>query len=101
MILCKKMAVRYKQKCSRCKKNYVIVTYRNRFPLCYTCQKKDMEGEISNPKLQKLLDIPEHFYEQNAFLRSIKINAILYGKLTEKQIEAFKKSVKNMKEDAS
>ena len=92
------MAVRYKQKCSRCKKNYVIVTYRNRFPLCYGCQKGEMQGEVKNLKLKKLLDIPEGFYEENAFLRSIKISAITYGKLTEKQVEAFKKAVKSIKE---
>jgi|SRR3989338_8121042 len=93
------MVVKYKQKCSRCKINYVTVTYRNNFPLCYTCQKKDLEGEVKDSKLKKLLDIPEDYYKENAFLRSIKINAIKYQKLTDKQIEAFKKAVERIKED--
>ena len=91
-------AVRYKQLCVRCKKNYVLVTYRQKFPLCYDCQKNELKGEIKNKKFKKMFDIPEEFYKENLFLRSIKINYLRYGKLTEKQIAAFKKTVKNMKE---
>lgn len=92
-------AFKYKQKCSRCKKNYVIVTWKNNYPLCYDCQKSEMQGEITDPKMKKLLDIPEEFYRENSFLRSIKINALRYGSLSEKQIEYFKKSVDKMKKD--
>lgn len=81
----------------RCKKNMVITTSSNRFPLCYDCEKKDMEGEIKDPEMQKMFDIPEGFYKQNSFLRSIKINYLRYENLTEKQIEAFKKTVDKMK----
>jgi hypothetical protein len=91
------MAVKYKQKCSRCRKNYVATTWKNRFPVCYECQKKELEGEIKDPKMKKLLDIPEEYYMENAFLRDIKINYLRYGKLTEKQIQAFKKAVKKLK----
>ena len=95
------MAIKYKQKCARCKKNYVIVTYRNRFPVCYDCQKKEMQGEIKDPKMKEMFDIPEEFYENNIFLRDIKIKYLQWGgELTEKQIEAFKKTVKRMKEEA-
>jgi len=93
-------AVKYKQKCGRCKKNYVVVTSRSGFPLCYQCQKSEMQGEITDPKMKKMFDIPEKFYEDNMFLRSIKINYLKWGKLTEKQIEAFKKGVEKMKETA-
>lgn len=92
-------AFKYKQKCFRCKKNYVTVTWKNRFPLCYDCQKGEMVGEITNPKLKKLLDIPEEFYKDNSFLRSIKINCLRYGTLSEKQVEFFKKSVEKMKKE--
>lgn len=47
--------------------------------------------------MKKMFDIPEDFYKKNSFLRSIKINYLRYGKLTEKQIEAFKKAVDKMK----
>ena len=92
------VAVRYKQLCVRCKKNYVLVTYRQRFPLCYDCQKNELKGEIKNKKFKKMFDIPEELYKENLFLRSIKINYLRYGKLTEKQIAAFKKAVESMKE---
>ena len=91
--------IKYKQKCAKCRDNYVTVTWRSgKYVVCYDCQKKEMEGEVTDPKLKRLLKIPEEFYKNNAFLRSIKINAIRYGKLSEKQIEYFKKAVKKMKE---
>lgn len=92
------MSIIYKQKCNRCRKNYVIVTGRNRFPLCYDCQKSQLQGEVTEPKMKKLFDIPERYYQENAFLRDIKINYLRFGRLSEKQIEFFKKAVKKMKD---
>ncbi len=84
-----------------CKKNMVLITGRNQFPICYDCQKAELEGEIKDPKVKKLFDIPEEFYKQSGFLRSIKRNYLKYGTLTDKQIEFFKKTVKEMKASAS
>ncbi|HLC90538.1 MAG TPA: hypothetical protein VJI15_02115 [Candidatus Nanoarchaeia archaeon] len=92
-------AVKYKMKCIRCKKNYVIVTYKNKFPLCYTCQQPEMVGEITDPAMKKMFDIPEEFYKDNAFLRSIRINYLKFGQLSEKQVEAFQKAVEKLKKD--
>ena len=92
------MAIKYKKKCIRCNKNYVIATWKQRFVTCYECQKKELQSEIKDPKMKKLLNIPEKYYKDNAFLRDIKINYLRYGNLTEKQNEAFKKAVKKMKE---
>ncbi len=91
------MAVRYKQKCSRCRKNYVVVTWKTRFPVCYDCEKKDLQGTITDPAMKKLFDIPEDFYKNNAFLRDIKINYLRFGRLSDKQVAAFKKAVEKMK----
>ena len=91
------MAVKYKQKCSRCRKNYVIATWRSGNIVCYECQKNELAGEINDPEMKKLLDIPEKYYKDNSFLRNIKISYLRYGKLSEKQIEAFKKTVSKMK----
>ena len=91
--------VKFKHKCSRCKKNYVVVTSRTRFPVCYDCQKTELQGTIKNPKMKKLFKIPEEYYKGNAFLRDIKIKYLTYGELSEKQIEAFKKAVKDLKEE--
>lgn len=87
------MAITFKQKCIRCKKNFVIITNRNKFPLCYDCQKKELNVKIDNPAMRKLFDIPEEYYKENSFLRSIKSNYIKFENLSERQIEAFKKVV--------
>lgn len=94
------MAAKFKQKCAKCKKNWVIITWKQRFPICYECQKQEMQGEIKDPVMKKMFDIPEEFYKENMFLRNIKVNYLKFGKLSERQIEAFKKTVKKMKEKA-
>ena len=91
------MTIKYKSKCISCKKNYVLMTYKQRYPVCYECQKKELEGKIKDPKMKKLFNISEEFYKQNAFLRSIKINYLKYGELSEKQIKTFKEVVKKLK----
>ena len=89
--------VRYKQKCFRCKKNFVLITHRQKYVQCYDCQKKELAQEIKNPKMKKLFDIPEEFYKENIFLRDIKVNYLRYNNLSDRQIEAFKKTVERMK----
>jgi len=91
------MAIKYKQKCFICKKNYVVVTRRQRWVICYDCQKSELKGEIKDPKMKKMFNIPEEFYKENSFLRDIKSKYIKYKELTENQINAFKKVVKEMK----
>ena len=89
--------VRFKQLCQKCKKNMVLVTSRTRFTVCYDCQKDELKGEIKNEKMKKLFDIPEDFYKESLFLRSIKANYLKFGKLSDKQVEWFKKVVTEMK----
>jgi len=67
--------------------------------MCYDCQKDQLKKDIKNPKMKKLFNIPEEFYKENAFLRDIKSNYIRYENLSIKQIAAFKKTVKRMKEE--
>jgi ribosomal protein S27AE len=90
--------ITFKQICSRCKKNYVIATHRDRYPVCFECQKNELSGEISDPEMKKFFDLPEKYYKENSFLRSIKINYLRYGKLTEPQVEAYKKTVAKLRE---
>ena len=90
--------IKYKQKCFRCKKNYVVTTSKKRFPVCYDCEKFEMQGEIKDKKMKRMFSIPEEYYKDNSFLRDIKIKYLRFGELTEKQIEAFKKTVKDLKE---
>jgi hypothetical protein len=91
------MALNYKIKCSKCKKNYQLINRPSRFVVCYECQKPEMKGEITDPKMKKFFDIPESYYEASMFLRDIKIKYLLYGKLSENQIAAFEKVVGKMK----
>jgi len=91
------MPVKYRQKCFRCRKNWVTVSRGQRFVICYDCQKQELNQEIKDPEMKKLFDIPEDFYRTNSFLRAIKSNYIRFGKLSEKQIEAFKKTAEKMK----
>lgn len=91
------MVIRYKKKCIKCKKNYALVIPKERYVVCYECQKADMQGEIKDPKMKKMFKISEEFYKDNSFLRDIKVKYIRYGSLTEKQIAAFKKTVDKMK----
>jgi len=95
------MGIPYKQKCIRCKKNYVTITRRQGFVLCYECQKKELEGKIDDPVMKKMFNIPKEFYIENGFLRNIKVNYLKYGGLSDKQIEAFKKVVGDMKKAKS
>ena len=76
-----------------------MVSSRTRFPVCYDCQKSELQGKIKDPKMKKMFDIPEEFLKENIFLRDIKSKYLQWGELTEKQIEAFKKTVKRMKEE--
>ena len=91
--------VKFKQKCFRCKENYVVVTSGTRGAICYDCQKAEMSGEIKDPKMKEMFDLPEEFYKENPFLRDIKVKVTKWGnELTENQINAFKKVVKDLKE---
>ena len=93
------MPAKYKQLCSRCKNKYIAATWKQRYVVCYDCMKKDLQGEIKDPKMKRMFNISEDFYKDNLFLRDIKSNYLRFGKLSEKQIEAFKKVAKKMKED--
>lgn len=93
------MAPKFKQLCGLCKKNYVLMTWKDRFPVCYDCHKKQMSGDVKDPQMKKLFNIPEEYYKDNSFLRSVKINYLRFGSLTEKQVETFKKIVKQIKEE--
>mgnify|MGYP001611023406 FL=1 len=92
---------RFKQKCFRCKKNFVLVTSKQKYVLCYDCQKDELSKEIKDKNMKKLFDIPEDYYKDNIFLRNIKISFLRYGNLTEKQINAFKKTVKELSENGN
>ncbi len=59
---------------------------------------KVVEQEVEDKEFKKLFQIPIEWYKENSFLRSIRYQYGRWGSLTEKQIEAFKKTVKEKKE---
>ena len=90
------MAIAYKKRCPVCKTNYVLVSGKMTRVCCYDCQKKELEGEIKDPEMKKMFDIPEEYYAESAFLRDIKVTYLRFENLSEKQIEAFKKTVQKL-----
>ena len=67
------------------------------FPICVDCHMKQIDEPIKDSKYKKLFDIPEKFYRESNFLRNIKRAYLRFDNLTEKQIEAFKKTVEDLK----
>ncbi len=88
-----------KKKCNRCRKNYVKCSKRQGYVLCFDCQKPQLDVEIEDPKMKKLFDIPELMYRNNAFLCELKSKYIRFGSLSDKQIEVFKRIVKELSEE--
>ncbi len=58
---------------------------------------RQLDQPIDDPVFQKMFDIPAEFYAQSYFLRNIKEAYIRFGSLSEKQVEAFKRTVEEMK----
>lgn len=77
------------------------MSWRGGFPICYECQKQDLEGDITDPEMQKLFDIPEELYKQSSFLCNIKKRYLQMGMLSEKQISAFKEVAEKVKSKSS
>lgn len=92
---------KYKQRCALCKKNMVLMYSARQFPKCKDCQMRQIEGEVTDKEYKDLLNIPKELYEQSSFLRSIKESFLRNGALTQKQIEAFKKVVGEMRKGKS
>jgi len=98
MITLKMPRPKFKQKCALCKQNMVIMYSSRQFPICVQCHMKRIDQEIKDPEMKKMFDIPKSLYEQSSFLRNIKESYLRFDSLTEKQIEAFKKTVKDLEE---
>ena len=88
---------KFKQRCAICKKNMVIMYSLRQFPICVKCHMKRIDKPIKSLKFKKLFDIPRKLYEQSLFLRNIKESYLRFDNLSEKQINAFKKVVNDLK----
>lgn len=88
--------VRYKQLCILCRKNHAVIESRKQRAVCPECEMKDWE-EIKSGRYKKILDIPKDVYAKSYFLRNVRSYYEKFGKLSEKQIEAFKKTAEKLK----
>ena len=91
------MSASYKQKCIICKKNYAMVSWNNRTPICTECGMLEISKPIKDEKFKKMFNIKKELYERSSFLRNIKASYLRFGHLTEKQIEMFKKVAEEVK----
>jgi len=90
--------VRYKQRCAICKNDWALVTsVRQKFPVCKTCEMKQVVRPIEDKAFKKFFDLPLKMYEENSFLRSVRYQFGRWGSITENQEKAFKKAVKEIK----
>lgn len=90
--------VLYKQRCMLCRKNMALITSGRQKPICTPCQTRDFGKPITDPTFKKLFDIEPALYDQSSFLRDIKAAYLRFGNLTERQIEAFTRVAKEMKQ---
>lgn len=91
--------VAYKQLCISCKKNYVLMKGRRQRPVCIDCEMKYLfEEPVTDAKLKKLFDIPKEMYLDSYFLRDVRRKYNMLGFITERQEEAFKNTVKELKD---
>ena len=60
---------------------------------------KKINQPIEDPKYKELFNIPVELYEKSSFLRNIKESYLRFDSLTEKQIETFKKVVKELMDE--
>ena len=70
---------------------------RRQRPICADCEMRYWD-KVTDPKYKELFDIPKSYYEKNYFLRNVRGYYDRADKLSDKQIAAFKKTVKEMKE---
>lgn len=65
--------------------------------VCAQCQMKEINQPIKNKKMKTFFSIGENLYLKSGLLREIKSKYLRFGNLTPAQIEAFKKTVKELK----
>src|SRR3989338_340237 len=91
------MPVRFQQRCVKCRKNFVQMYSSRQFPICAPCQLAEISRPIKSKAMAAFFDIPQEFYEQSQFLRSIKSSYLRFENITPAQREAFVKVVEEMK----
>ena len=87
---------KFKQKCKMCKEEWVVIN-RREFPICIPCHMRQIMSEEVTAKKYQFLNVTKATYEKSRFLRNIRQAYLMYKELSKKQIDAFKKVVKDLK----
>ena len=90
----------FKKKCGICKDVWVVINSRE-YPICVPCHMKQVFSEEVTEKKFKFLNVDKSVYRKSRFLRSIRQSYLMYKDLSPKQISAFKKTVKDLKNPKS
>ena len=88
--------LKFKQKCKICHEDWVVVRHRE-FPICIKCHMKQIFAEEVKAKKYLFLNLTKKTYEKSRFLRNIRQSYLMYKSLSKKQIDAFKKTVDDLK----
>ena len=86
----------FKKKCGLCKEVWVVINSRE-YPICIPCHMKQIFSEEVTDKKFNFLNIDKSLYRKSRFLRAIRQSYLMYKDLSSKQIAAFKKTVKDLK----
>ncbi|MAG45627.1 MAG: hypothetical protein CMH63_02540 [Nanoarchaeota archaeon] len=84
--------------CTICRKNKVLMEHYRQKPYCLDCQMRYWDP-VKDPKYKKLFKIPKKFYAKSYFLRNVRSYYDRNEELSKKQIDAFKKTVKEMEKE--
>ena len=81
--------VKFKQRCSKCKKNYTVSMRSQAFVMCAECHEPLINKPIEDEEMKLFFEKGEGFYEKDAYLRTVKMNYLKYGNITDYQRKQF------------
>ncbi|MBU0457166.1 MAG: hypothetical protein ABH824_04780 [Nanoarchaeota archaeon] len=90
--------LKFKKKCGICREEWVLINDRE-YPICVNCHMKQIFSEEITEKKYDFLNIDKKIYLKSRFLRNIRHSYLRYKSLTDKQVEAFKKAVEDIKKE--
>jgi len=89
----------FKKKCRICNDKWVL-DQPKQFTICTECHMKQIFSEEVTDKKYAFLNISHDLYQKSRFLRNIRQSYVRFHELSEKQVSAFKETVKSLKSEA-
>ena len=91
--------VKYKQKCGRCKKNYTMSLRSQAFVMCADCHEPLINKPIEDADMKAFFEQADDIYDRDAYLRTVKMNYLKYGNITDYQRTQFLKVIDLVRKD--